>query len=749
MSQKKRQLALELLGQITFAADPTLLKVRKDWLNYCGKIEKWYQSEGNQGVKRAKDIYGWTVRYAFGEEPEPLEFTKSDGIGRPLIVKFLLEFIEPGKTDPGRLGRILTLLGIFNLYKGLPTDRNVYDAVETIQNSKLPDTFGKIKEEFDEFLELFIKKYPNHPVVKELLRPLPVKEGFAYLNKKGPHGYLLESAHMDAIALHKSGLANTVIDLLNEVASCALGSFTGVGDGDQFLTDPSLLKGVKCDDVVGKLTALPDKGGKVRFIASPDYWTQHALKPVHDWLMSVVDAFPQDCTYNQLKGVENLKRWTEEGRFVASFDHSSCTDLFPREVQRSIIEAGKNANLSLLWESVISNRDFSVSLPSDRKTLKKVRWSVGQPMGALSSWPAMAVAHHMLVLFAHYKANRKRLPKALFNKYSILGDDVVISDRSVADQYLLIVKAMGMKINMTKSHISGHGTTVPSVGEFAKKLVFKGEYIHVLSANLVYAAKHDWRVVPTLLRELVESKTIPIRLKKVVSIIKSHWPKEAKWLERLAVIPKSLGGGGYRNSQSLTQVVAGDTSLPAFLFHIMDKKAAKSRDRNREGEEIAVVLESIQLDGRLLRYHPLLHVYRDFESRDTSRNFTDNCYNKVPYIDKIKDTVEGITPAEWITLLEGSQSIGLPLRPLLGEVDQEEISQKEISVSWKKAFDRAERYKLEVINQEVRTIFLGRGFDLQHYCIIDTKSGERRDVSRNPQQLVENVLLGLRTVSGN
>lgn len=66
-----------------------------------------------------------------------------------------------------------------------------------------------------------------------------------------------------------------------------------------------------------------------------------------------------------------------------------------------------------------------------------VRYSVGQPMGFLSSWPAMALSHHVLVHTAFMRAYKRvdasgnlgvfnRSNLGMFDKYVILGDDIVI-----------------------------------------------------------------------------------------------------------------------------------------------------------------------------------------------------------------------------------------------------------------------------------------------------------------------------------
>lgn len=48
-----------------------------------------------------------------------------------------------------------------------------------------------------------------------------------------------------------------------------------------------------------KLVGIPDKEGKTRVIAVLDYWSQTALRPVHDLLMRILKTIPQDMTFDQ------------------------------------------------------------------------------------------------------------------------------------------------------------------------------------------------------------------------------------------------------------------------------------------------------------------------------------------------------------------------------------------------------------------------------------------------------------------
>lgn len=86
----------------------------------------------------------------------------------------------------------------------------------------------------------------------------------------------------------------------------------------------------------------------------------------------------------------------------------------------------------------------------------------------------LALTHHLIVQYAAYLALKKF---SLFTKYIILGDDIVIADKAVADHYYnLMTEVLKVKINLAKGLISNIGAL-----EFAKRFMFKGEDLSGLS----------------------------------------------------------------------------------------------------------------------------------------------------------------------------------------------------------------------------------------------------------------------------
>jgi len=58
----------------------------------------------------------------------------------------------------------------------------------------------------------------------------------------------------------------------------------------------------------------------------------------------------------------------------------------------------------------------------------------------------------------------------LFTSYALLGDDIIIWDKLVADKYLETMKILGLEINLSKSVLSPKGIGL----EFAKRTLING-----------------------------------------------------------------------------------------------------------------------------------------------------------------------------------------------------------------------------------------------------------------------------------
>lgn len=238
--------------------------------------------------------------------------------------------------------------------------------------------------------------------------------------------------------------------------------------------------------------------GKERVFAMVDVFTQSVLRPLHDFLFGILKVIPQDGTFSQGKPLVALveRCQTENIKHVWSFDLSAATDRLPIGLQQALLGTLTSPRLASNWKAVLVGRGYRV--PKDlvttlgpKVTGREVRYRVGQPMGAYSSWSMLAMAHHCIVQFAAWRCGHR----SWFNYYAVLGDDIVIADRNVAHQYLFIMKELGVKIVFHKSIISNNLSL-----EFAKRFYWKGKEVTPIPLLAIATAFLGVSAIPEVIR---------------------------------------------------------------------------------------------------------------------------------------------------------------------------------------------------------------------------------------------------------
>jgi hypothetical protein len=202
--------------------------------------------------------------------------------------------------------------------------------------------------------------------------------------------------------------------------------------------------------ILGRLHAIDEPAGKVRVVAITDYWTQVAMKPVHEHLFALLAGIKTDATFDQLGRVDEYFRMGLRPHW--SFDLKSATDLIPLALYKEVLTPlflERNGSYSEardridLWAKVLTDRDWL--LPDGSGF---VRYNTGQPMGALSSWASMAMVHHALVQFSAWKTGQQ----TWYTNYRVLGDDVDIAKSpAVAENYQCTCSAFSIIIGIQKS----------------------------------------------------------------------------------------------------------------------------------------------------------------------------------------------------------------------------------------------------------------------------------------------------------
>jgi hypothetical protein len=201
-----------------------------------------------------------------------------------------------------------------------------------------------------------------------------------------------------------------------------------------------------------KLIAFPDKEGKTREVAIFDYYSQTSLIPLHNYLFKALKKIPQDFTYDQTGYMSSLSN----SEVYYSIDLTAFTDRFPIEINRDLLASRIGPEKADAWKRIMTQK-FTLNNET-------ISYSVGNPMGAYSSWNSTTLSHHFVVWKAckNKGINWKTLP------YAMLGDDLVIGNRLIALEYCRLIRTLGIHWSKEKTHISPH------FFEFAKRLHWNG-----------------------------------------------------------------------------------------------------------------------------------------------------------------------------------------------------------------------------------------------------------------------------------
>jgi len=243
---------------------------------------------------------------------------------------------------------------------------------------------------------------------------------------------------------------------------------------------------------VGQLSAKKEAAGKVRIFALVDVWTQCVLKPLHDWLFEFLKTLPNDGTFDQYASVKRCMLKVKISQRSFGYDLSAATDRLPIALQISILTSFFGGEFAGHWSKLLVGREYILN--NKEFGTHSVKYSVGQPMGALSSWAMLAVTHHLIVQYCAKSTGRSR-PGVWYDNYEILGDDIILFDEVVARSYLAVMAGLGVGITLSKSVVSLNETI-----EFAKVTGYNGQNVSAISwkmfmsqrslmgrANIVYS----------------------------------------------------------------------------------------------------------------------------------------------------------------------------------------------------------------------------------------------------------------------
>jgi len=403
---------------------------------YHDSLTKMIKDNGKiYASKHFKLLHRHATERVLGDTPSVIPFCKSDKDGYPKQLICLKDLIESGCKDSQRLALTIT-----RFFESIYCKPELDPTPITDEGPNLDENF---LQDFDEFCKGFTHR------LRISGSQLQFQDTVIGSLKMGPNGPAIATAHRDAVAV-----------LQNE--SLWEGIYTLAKRSHSLWICRMLHNNAKVTEGqwnTGRIALIPEGGCKTRTIAIGDYWSQNVLRPIHDRIMSILRRLDTNGTYEQGYQFDRIQIESED-RFTDSIDATSWTDRFPIELQEILLSHVYDKEIALAWRHVLTNREFAYKDTS-------LVWGRGQPLGLLSSWAVASLTHHAFTEYCAFKATKK----LGFRKYAILGDDIVIWDKSVSTMYRRLMKEIGVSISESKSFTSQTGAFF----EFAKRISLNGE----------------------------------------------------------------------------------------------------------------------------------------------------------------------------------------------------------------------------------------------------------------------------------
>jgi len=259
--------------------------------------------------------------------------------------------------------------------------------------------------------------------------------------------------------------------------------------------------------LAGRIGLIQEAGYKLRAVANPGRVFQRVLKPFGDRIYDHIKHLPWDCTFDQNKAVPVLQEHLGQGKMTYSIDLSGATDYFPLHLQVELLKKMFDKKDVDLFEELSTSSWFFPSLG-------EVSWKRGQPLGLYPSFGAFALTHGILLLGL--------LGRPYDNDFFVLGDDVVILDDQLAQDYLQMMLFLDCPVALSKTISSKF------LCEFAGKVITPTKVIPQLK----------WR-------EVSDDSFLDIAKLLGPQSISLFKPRQIKVIQELSIVPDFLGGLGW------------------------------------------------------------------------------------------------------------------------------------------------------------------------------------------------------------
>jgi hypothetical protein len=259
---------------------------------------------------------------------------------------------------------------------------------------------------------------------------------------------------------------------------------------------------------IGNISYIQEPGYKLRAVANPNRLIQFALEPLKDAVWSLLAKIPEDCTFDQEKGIKDAHTWVQT-QDVYSVDLSDATNHFPLELQLRLVEK----SLPPSFKPYLDLFEFASRGHWKTPEGEFIQWTKGQPLGLGPSFGMFALGHHAVL---------RSLQKVFDGDYRILGDDIVIIGKDLYKHYRRSLQRLGCPVSESKTLAGAR------VAEFGGRVIVPSGVI----TTFKWRQPSDRSFISCA--QSLGPKSLPL-----------FRPRQRKVLKELAIVPDVIGGLGW------------------------------------------------------------------------------------------------------------------------------------------------------------------------------------------------------------
>lgn len=485
----------------------------------------WYQelvrSKGAvYAVKLLKRVRDACIRFAADQSFESIHEVSLHEDGLPLRIGHLMPLLTSHDINRRRCAVfILDIIKLCAVEGDTPSDESIVNPIPGVGECKhnyIGETISVLsKDKLDlvntnkiilAFKTELRRMFPSGKKI-ERIQQLSEYSDLHQSIRKGPNGPALGTLIEDFVGVRNEGLLDSIKAMAQTTNNIGLlNTINLIEDELKQIPDPEK---ADIEGITSRLAIKFEPWGKTRYFAICDWFSQSALLSIHKWIFNWLEKQVEDGTMSQDRVAELVGCWTEvsplavDPHRVYSLDLSKATDRLPATLQREIMSQIFGEDISELWYTICTKRSF---LKPDGDS---VTFQVGQPLGVYSSWAMLALTHHVICRVALRLSGNSRNWKS--PQYVVIGDDVAMLGRKVADYYSLIMSTiLRVDVSPTKgftpdTSIGRNPLLRPQysvAAELAKRIFVDGKELSTVSPETLKSGLEYPADFPNLLHQL-------------------------------------------------------------------------------------------------------------------------------------------------------------------------------------------------------------------------------------------------------